>query len=113
MIDRDSKLSISRQAELLKLSRGSVYYLPKPVSARDLDLMRRLDELRLKRPFMGVRMLRDQLHEQGIRAGRKRVKTLIPSGHKCSGWGSRRSTANPTPVRSCWDIKSTLICCAV
>jgi len=77
MIDRDSKLSISRQANLLKISRGSVYYLPKPVSERDLDIMRRLDELHLKHPFMGARMLRDQLHEQGIAVGRKHVKTLM------------------------------------
>jgi len=77
MIDRDSKLSISRQADLLNINRGSVYYLPKPVSARDLDIMRRLDELHLKHPFMGARMLRDQLHEQGIAVGRKHVKTLM------------------------------------
>ncbi len=39
MIDRHAKLSISRQADLLKLSRGSVYYLPRPVSERDLDVI--------------------------------------------------------------------------
>jgi len=77
MIDRDSKLSISRQADLLNISRGSIYYLPKPVSERDLDLMQRLDELHLKHPFMGARMLRDQLNEQGIAVGRKHVKTLM------------------------------------
>ncbi|MGZ8161116.1 MAG: IS3 family transposase [Methylobacter sp.] len=77
MIDRDSKLSISRQADLLNMSRGSVYYLPKSVSERDLDLMRRLDELHLKHPFMGARMLRDQLHDQCIAVGRKHVKTLM------------------------------------
>ncbi len=77
MIDRDSKLSISRQADLLNMSRGSVYYLPKSVSERDLELMRRLDELHLKHPFMGARMLRDQLHDQGIAVGRKHVKTLM------------------------------------
>jgi len=53
MIDRHSKLSISPQADLLNISRGSVYYLPKPVSECDLDVMRRLDELHLKHPFMG------------------------------------------------------------
>jgi len=77
MIDRDSKLSISRQAELLNISLGSVYYLPKPVPALDLDVMWRLDELHLKHPFMGARMLRDQLHRQGITVGRKRIKTLM------------------------------------
>jgi putative transposase len=77
MIDRQAKLSISRQAELLAISRGSVYYLPQPVSERDLDLMRHLDKLHLQHPFMGARMLRDQLHQQGIAVGRKHVKTLM------------------------------------
>jgi putative transposase len=77
MIDRDSKLSISQQVQLLGISRGSVYYLPKPVSELDQDSMRRLDELHLKYPFMGVRLLRDQLHEQGIKIGRKHVRTLM------------------------------------
>jgi putative transposase len=74
MINRHAKLSIRRQADLLNISRGSVYYLPKPVSDRDLDVMRRLDELHLKHPFMGARMLRDQLNEQGITAGRSLSK---------------------------------------
>ena len=61
MIDRNHKLPITRQAELLKVSRGTVYYLPKPVSEADLALMLRIDKLHLKHPFMGARMLRDQL----------------------------------------------------
>jgi len=65
------------QAKLLGISRGSVYYLPKPVSEYDLDIRRRLDELHLKHPFMGARQLRDQLNRQGIQIGRKRVKTLM------------------------------------
>jgi hypothetical protein len=39
MIDPDHELSITRQAALLKISRGTVYYLPRPVSSADLDLM--------------------------------------------------------------------------
>src|ERR1035437_9778158 len=58
MIDRDHKLSITRQASLLNISRGTVYYLPQPVSLADLALMRRIDELHLEHPFMGARMLR-------------------------------------------------------
>ena len=62
MIDRDHDLPISRQAELVGISRGSVYYLPRPVRDADLALMRRIDELHLEHPFMGARMLRNQLH---------------------------------------------------
>jgi len=59
MIDRKHTLPIARQAELLGISRGAVYYLPQPVSAADLRLMRRIDELHLEHPFLGARLLRD------------------------------------------------------
>jgi putative transposase len=36
MIDRNHQLSILRQAKLLGFSRGSVYYLPRPVPEGDL-----------------------------------------------------------------------------
>ena len=77
MIDRDHPLSITRQASLLNVSRGTVYYLPQPVSPADLALMRRIDELHLEYPFMGARMLRDQLLRQGLRVGRRHVRTLM------------------------------------
>lgn len=77
MIDRDHHLSITRQADLLGISRGSVYYLPRPVSDADLALMRRIDQLHLEHPFMGARMLRDQLLREGIKVGRKHVGTLM------------------------------------
>ena len=50
MIIREHALPIARQAEALNISRGSVYYLPRPVSATDLELMRRLDRLHLEFP---------------------------------------------------------------
>jgi putative transposase len=77
MIDRKHRLSVTRQANLLGLSRGSVYYLPQPARAADLALMRRLDELHLEHPFMGARMLRRQLLSEGIRVGRRHLRTLM------------------------------------
>jgi putative transposase len=77
MIDRNHKLPVTRQAQLLDISRGSVYYLARPSSARDLALMRRIDELHLRHPFMGARMLRDQLAREGIDVGRRHVTTLM------------------------------------
>src|SRR5260370_37674206 len=61
MIDREHDLSITKQAEVLKISRGSVYYLPRPVSSADLAIMRRLDQLHLEFPFAGSRRLRGLL----------------------------------------------------
>jgi len=77
MIDRTHTLSITRQAQLLAISRGSVYYLPEPVSKADLAVMRRIDELHLEHPFAGARMLRDMLRGEGHPIGRKRVRTLM------------------------------------
>ena len=58
MIDRTHDLPITRQARALNISRGSVYYLPRPVPEADLAIMRRLDRLHLEFPFAGSRMLR-------------------------------------------------------
>jgi putative transposase len=77
MIDRAHDLPISKQAEVLNISRGSVYYLPRPVSAADLALMRRIDELHLEFPFAGSRMLRGLLAAEGCKIGRRHVKTLM------------------------------------
>ena len=55
MIDRSHSLPLTRQARELGISRGSIYYLPKPVSADDLAIMRRIDELHLEFPFAGSR----------------------------------------------------------
>jgi putative transposase len=77
MIDRNHELPITRQAELLEVSRASVYYLPRPVSESDLTLMRRIDALHLEHPFMGARMLRDLLRREGFAVGRKHVATLM------------------------------------
>jgi putative transposase len=77
MIDRAHDLPIVRQAKALRISRGSVYYLPRPVSAADLAIMRRIDELHHELPFAGSRMLRDLLIAEGIQVGRRHVATLM------------------------------------
>ena len=77
MIDREHDLPITKQAEALNISRGSVYYLPRPVSAADLAIMRRLDRLHLEFPFAGSRMLRGLLAAEGCKIGRRHVKTLM------------------------------------
>ena len=77
MIDRAHDLPITRQAEVLNISRGSVYYLPQPVPEADLAIMRRLDRLHLEFPFAGSRMLRGLVVAEGCKIGRRHVKTLM------------------------------------
>jgi len=77
MIDPAHELPIVRQAKLLGISRGSIYYTPRAVSAVDLSVMRRIDELHLDHPFAGSRMLRDLLVGEGMAIGRRHVATLM------------------------------------
>jgi len=91
MIDPEHDLSIQKQAGFLEISRSTVYYEPRPISAEDLWLMRRIDELHLNYPFAGSRMLRDLLWQQGLelsphgprpvrggpKVGRRHIKTLM------------------------------------
>jgi putative transposase len=77
MINREHDLPIASQAKALNISRGSVYYLPRPVPPADLAIMRRMDELHLDFPFAGSRMLRDLLNADGIKIGRRHVTTLM------------------------------------
>ena len=77
MIDRGHDLPITKQAEVLRISRGSIYYLPRPVPEADLAIMRRLDRLHLEFPFAGSRMLRGLLVAEGCNIGRRHAKTLM------------------------------------
>jgi putative transposase len=57
MIDRNDKLPVARQCQILELARSTAYYQPQPESPEDLALMRRIDELHLEMPYAGARML--------------------------------------------------------
>ena len=96
MIDREHELPIIRQAEVLNISRGSVYYQPRPVLAGTLAIMRRIDELHLEYPFAGSRMLRDMLGREGIEIGRQRVASLMKR-MGIEALYRKPNTSKPTP----------------
>jgi len=77
MIQPEHDLPVVRQCELLDLAHSTAYYQPLPVSGADLTLMRRIDELHLRWPFLGSRRLRDLLNTEGFPVGRKHVATLM------------------------------------
>jgi putative transposase len=77
MIDPEHDLPIKQHAEVLGISRSTVYYEPRPICDEDLWLMRRIDELHLNYPFAGSRMLRGLLWQQGLEVGRRHIKTLM------------------------------------
>ena len=96
MIDRAHRLSLSGQARLLGLSRGSVYYQRRPPAAADVALMRQLDALHVEDPFAGSRMLRDLLRQEGHEVGRRHVATLMKR-MGIAALSRRPATSHPTP----------------
>jgi putative transposase len=77
MINPEHDLPVVQQCQLMGLARSTAYYTPLPTSETDLALMRRLDELHLKWPFLGARKLRALLERDGFAVGRKHVGTLM------------------------------------
>jgi len=96
MIDRGHELPLTRQAKLLKLSRGSLYYTTRPVMPADLAVMRRIDELHLDYPFAGSRMLRDLLRGEGVVIGRDRVVSMMRR-MRIEAIYRRPNTSKPSP----------------
>jgi len=77
MIDPSHELPLTRQVELVGISRAAVYYVPRPISEADLALQRRIDALHLEHPFAGSRLLKKLLRAEGFDVGRKHVATLM------------------------------------
>ncbi|MEG3153656.1 hypothetical protein U1700_01990 [Sphingomonas sp. RB1R13] len=96
MIDRVHALPIAPQARELGISRGSVYYMPRPVPASDLAIMRRIDELHMDFAFAGSRMLRDLLGAEGVKVGCLHVATLMKKMGVAAIY-RRPNTSKPEP----------------
>lgn len=77
MIDKEDSLSVTRQCEILELSRSGVYYNPVPLRARELEIMRQIDEIHLLSPFYGSRNIRNDLWAKGYNIGRDHVRRLM------------------------------------
>ncbi|RLA01591.1 MAG: IS3 family transposase [Gammaproteobacteria bacterium] len=77
MIDRDHQLPVTRQCQLLDLSRSSYYYQPNGVSDDELKLMEQIDKIHLRLPFYGSRRIKDELEDSGVIVNRKKVQRLM------------------------------------
>ena len=114
MIDREHKLSVSRQAKLFGFSRGSVYYRSRPVCDGDLALMRRIDELHLDYPFARSRMLQGLLRGEGLEAGRLHIATLmkkmgIEAIYRRPNCGQKVSTSGRTSDNDAPECRSAIL----
>ena len=77
MIDAEHPLPLTRQCSLLELARSTFYYRPKPLSGRDLEMMRHIDEIHLAYPFYGSRRIMHELRARGYDVGRGHVSKLM------------------------------------
>ena len=75
MVEREgSELSLGAQAELLSLSRSSLYYKPIPPTAEEIAVKHRIDEIYTESPFYGSRKITGQLRREGVLINRKAVQ---------------------------------------
>ena len=94
------KLSLSRQCRLLSVSRSSLYHTPRGESARNLALMRRIDELFLAYPFYGSRQMVRHLWREGVYVGRHRVRRLMRVMGLQAIYQAPRTTSQHPPAPS-------------
>src|SRR3979490_1831364 len=97
MIAPEAGLSVSRQCTLLGIARSSFYYRPRPESAEELDLLKRLDRIFTDDPAYGSRRLQVALSREGVPVGRRRIRRLM---RKLGLWAVRpkRNTSKPNPA---------------
>jgi putative transposase len=96
-LDRDHpQLSIRRQCAMLGLARSGVYRLPHRANDDDLLLMRRIDELFTRWPFLGSRRMTAMLRAEGIPINRKRVQRLMRQ-MGIAALGPKPRTSKPAP----------------
>jgi putative transposase len=71
------KISVSRQCELLGLSRATLYYQSRGINEYNLKIMRLIDEQYLNTPFYGSRRMTALLQRKGYDVNRKRIRRLM------------------------------------
>ena len=105
MIAPEAGLSVSRQCALLGVARSSFYYRPRPESAEELELLKRLDRIFTDHPVYGSRRLQVALLREGISVGRRRVRRLM---RKLGLWAVRpkRNTSKRHPEHQVYPVPS-------
>src|SRR6059058_4842698 len=96
-LDRDHPhLSVRRQCAMLGIARSGVYRLPRPANDDDLLVMRRIDELFTRWPFLGSRRMAAMLRAEGVVINRKRVQRLMRR-MGIAALGPKPRTSKPAP----------------
>lgn len=79
IVEKDNPdITISRQADLLDISRSSIYYKPVPISQEDINLMNLIDKIYTKCPFYGARQIKKTLKRENKTAiSRPHIRRLM------------------------------------
>lgn len=99
MIAPTAELSVTRQCELLGVSRSSVYYQPRPESSEELDLLNRLDRIFTEHPVYGSRRLQVALAREGKAVGRRHLRRLMKKLGLCA-ITPKRDLSRPHPAHA-------------
>ena len=72
-----AEIAVQTQAQMLGLSRASLYYRPQPPCPERVALMHRIDEIYTARPFYGSRKITYQLQQEGRPVCRETVRAYV------------------------------------
>lgn len=96
MVTAEDAMSVRRQCEILRVNRSSLYYQTLPTSFDELQLMKKIDELHLQRPFYGSRRIMHSLRTEGCLVNRKRIQRLMRQ-MGIEGMAPKPDTSKPEP----------------
>ena len=97
MLEREAcELPLVAQAELLSLSRSSLYYEPVGPSAKEIALKHRIDEIYTKYPIYGSRRMRAVLVREGWSISRPTVQGYMRD-MDIAGIAPGPNTSQPSP----------------
>ena len=102
LIERaEGELPLSLQADLLSLSRASLYYQPRSPSAEEVRLKHRIDEVYTQCPFYGSRKIAAQLQREGMGINRKTVARYMQEMGIVAIYPGPQSLVNGTKRKEC------------
>jgi len=98
LIDWNNRLlPIRDQAELLRLNRAGLYYVPASPTALELELRQRIDSINTDFPYYGSRKIAAVLRDEGFIVSRKRVQRLMVVMGLLSVYPRRRNLSEANP----------------
>ena len=119
---KSTKVSMTRQCELLNINRSILYYQPQIMSLYNKNIMDRIDEIYTENPEYGYRYIHQSLLEEDYRIGRDRtlkymqmmgIEALYPKKKKSVSIQNKSHKVYPYLLGQYWQASNGNRCVVV